>query len=328
MAYLDSFLCMYMVQSVLHAVITLFLVEMSLKIWEIQDPRECFRYRLHILVLPLLMFPLFQLANPNRGSLYFIEDTAIFSSFRWLSILLWGKIPFYVLFICIMVLTSLLTIVQEIMTVLRNIFNTSSEEIILDKEEPEVSSVVSEISKIMNIEKPAVHIVDDDNNFIYTRGIKDNDIIISDSFFKKISKGELRSVLAHECAHIVRRSSLINLAVFFVRMLMFYNPVSMIVFRRMIQDDELICDEMTVSITKDPKSLSSALKAFYSDIPEEYAFNLSTLKDTVANSSHNLLLEERISRLENRESLKPSAFQWGGLTLLRVAVCMICYLVV
>jgi hypothetical protein len=37
MEYLNSYLCMYVVQSLVHSVISLFLVEISLNIWKISS---------------------------------------------------------------------------------------------------------------------------------------------------------------------------------------------------------------------------------------------------------------------------------------------------
>jgi beta-lactamase regulating signal transducer with metallopeptidase domain len=111
-------------------------------------------------------------------------------------------------------------------------------------------------------------------------------------------------------------------------MLMFYNPVSLLVFRRLIQDDEQVCDDITVSITKDPEALASALAAFYSEVSAKNTLKFSAFKDVVASSSHNLLLEERISRLANQDTPESPAFQWGGLTLTRASVLIISYLVV
>jgi beta-lactamase regulating signal transducer with metallopeptidase domain len=116
--------------------------------------------------------------------------------------------------------------------------------------------------------------------------------MISDSLLDRFDKRELRSAFAHELAHIVRRSSTATLLVFLVRILMFYNPVSLLVFRRLIQDDEQICDDITVSITKDPEALASALAVFHSEVSAKDVLKISALKDAVAHSSHNLLLEE------------------------------------
>ena len=80
-----SYLQMFLAQTVLHSVTSLFLIEVSLKVWGIQSARERFRYRLQVLLLPPLMFPAFQLFEPTRGSFYFVEEEALFSSARWLS---------------------------------------------------------------------------------------------------------------------------------------------------------------------------------------------------------------------------------------------------
>jgi Zn-dependent protease with chaperone function len=326
--YLNSYLCMYIVQSVVHSVITLFLVEMSLKIWKIKDARERFRYRLQVLLMPLVMFPLFQFVNPDRGSLYFIQDIAIFSTMRWLRIELWGKLPLAVLFAFVLVATSVLTLIQEVGPTVRNLFVKKTEEDSVTSVNSEIDLMISELSNALNIEKPSINIVNDESPLLLINGVKKPSIIISESLLERFNKRELRGALAHELAHIVRRSGITTLLVFLVRMLMFYNPVSLLVFRRLIQEDEKVCDDITVSITKDPKALASALAAFYSDVSVKDAQDFSALKDVIQSSSHNLLLEERISRLKYQNPLDLSPFQWGGFILTRVSVLIISYLVV
>lgn len=329
MAYLDFYLCMYVLQSIVHSVITLFLVEMSLKIWKIRNARDRFRYRLQVLVMPLLMFPLFQLVNPDRGSVYFIEDSAIFSSGRWLRIELWGQPPLLFLFLFVLLATSILTHVQEISVIFRNLWDKKAEGRTLRPSEAEIDLMVSELSRTLKIEKPSIWIVDDENPLLFIDGTTRNqDIIISKSLLTRYDKRELKSALAHELAHIVRRSNATTLLVFLARILMFYNPVSLLVFRRLIQDDEQVCDDLTVSITKDPRALASALAAFSSKLPAKGTLNFSTLRDVIESSTHNLLLQERISRLENQDALESSEFGWGGFALTSTSVLIITYFVV
>ena len=45
-------------------------------------------------------------------------------------------------------------------------------------------------------------------------------------------------------------------------MLMFFNPVALLIFRQLVQDDEQICDDVTVRLTGDPKALIRLLQLF------------------------------------------------------------------
>ncbi len=328
MAYLDFYLCMYVVQSIVHSVIALFLVEMSLRIWKILSARDRFTYRLLVLLMPLLMFPLFQLVNPDRGSVYFIEDSAIFSSARWLRTELWGTPLVLFLFVFVLLATSILTYLQEISVILSNLWNKKTEERTLRASEEQIDLMVSELSRTLKIERPSVWIVDNENPLLFVDGTRSQDIIISESLLTRLDKTELRSALAHELAHIVRRSNATTLVVFLARIIMFYNPVSLLVFRRLIQDDEQICDDITVSITKEPRALASVLSAFYSEPSAKGTLNFSTLKDVIESSTHNLLLEERILKLENRDTLESSEFGWGAFALTCASVLIITYFVV
>jgi beta-lactamase regulating signal transducer with metallopeptidase domain len=325
---LDCYPCMYVVQSVVHSVIALFLIEMSLKIWKITDAREQFRYRLQALVMPLIMFPLFQFVNPDRGSFYFIEDTAIFSSSRWMRIDLFDKIPLIFLFILFLLTTSILTIVQEIIPVIKKYLRKDHDGNFIENNVNDLDIVVSEISSILKINKPDIYIVEDENPLLSIGGTKNQSIVISEYLLKRFNKREMRSAIAHELAHIVRRSNATTLLVFLIRIVMFYNPVSLLVFRRLIQDDEHVCDDITLSITNDPEALASALSAFYSEYENMDTFNFSELKNAIENSSHNILLKERILRLENKYDLESSKFQWGKFIVTCLSIFIISYLVV
>jgi uncharacterized membrane protein YqhA len=105
--------------------------------------------------------------NPDRSFLYFIEGTAIFSSIRWLRIVLWGTIPVALLLFFTLLAISILTFIQEIFPTLRNIFPKGQEEEIIHEADSETDFMVSELSNIMNIDKPTIYILNNDNPFIY-----------------------------------------------------------------------------------------------------------------------------------------------------------------
>ena len=99
MWFFESYIGGYVLQSVLHSMTTLFLVEMSLRVWDVGDALERFRYRLLVILMPFFMFPVFQFLNPERGSFYFIEDEAVLSGIRWLGVRLFGGVFAWQIFI-------------------------------------------------------------------------------------------------------------------------------------------------------------------------------------------------------------------------------------
>lgn len=329
MKFFDSYIGMYVLQSIAHSVVTLLIVEMSLRIWEVTIARERFRYRLLVLILPLFMFPVFQFINPERGSFYFMEDTALFCSSRWLGIQILGLRPLLYFFYCVIGIVSAVVFLQEIVPILRDWFNKSQEYGSDGRPAgPEIDMLVGEISGFLETPKPSVLIVDDPNPLIFTTGTTSHSIVLSEPLFSVYSAKELKSALAHEIAHIVRRSNITTLFVFIVRICMFFNPIPLLEFRKLVQDDEHICDDITVSVTGDPGALASALKVFCLDIPHSDVFKLSFVKEAIESSSHNLLLQERIERLENNGPFVYHAYGWGRYVLTMAVIMAVNYYVV
>ncbi len=330
MVFFGSYVGMYVVQSIAHSILTLFIVEMSLRIWQVGVARERFRYRLLVLILPFVMFPVFQFINPERGSFYFVEDTALFSSLRWINITVFGVRPFFYLFLLITATVSCIVMLQEVIPIMRDWLSRPPKQQ-EDESTPagaKIDGIVGEISSALKIAKPSVFVLDEVNPVIYTTGTKNHSILMSEPLLSVFNERELKGALAHEAAHIVRRSNITTLLVFLVRICMFYNPISLLEFRKLVQDDEQICDDITVSVTKDPEALASALKVFSLDVPQSETFKLSFVKEAIESSSHNLLLNERIGRLENYGLIEYHPYGWLRYAASLAAIVGISYFVV
>jgi Zn-dependent protease with chaperone function len=302
---------------------------MSLLIWQVTIASERFRYRLLVLILPFFMFPVFQFINPERGSFYFMEDTALFCSSRWLGIQILGLRPLLYFFYGVVGIVSAVVFLQEMVPIFRDWLKKPQEYGSEGRPAgPEIDRLVGEMSKFLEIPKPSVFVVDDQNPIIFTTGTANHSIILSEPLFSLYSPRELKSALAHEIAHIVRRSNITTLLVFVVRICMFFNPIPLLEFRKLVQDDEHICDDITVSVTGDPDALASALKVFCLEIPHSDVFKLSFVKEAIESSSHNLLLQERIERLENNGPFYYHAYGWGRYVLTIMVILAVNYYVV
>ena len=89
---------------------------------------------------------------------------------------------------------------------------------------------------------------------------------------------------------------------FLIRVIMFYNPIVLMEFRRIVQEEEKICDDVAAALTGDRAALAGALRKFYfTEEGEERTQSMNTapsLRDRIEEYSHTLLIESRISRLE------------------------------
>lgn len=317
---------MFVSQSVIHSIVALIIVERSFEIWKVDAPLLRFRYRLSVIVLPVFMFPIFQLINPERGSFYFRHDTAIFDSLGWFELKIWDGVTVGIVFFCLaLVFTSTLMLLQEIIPLIKDIKKKRRSHM---HEAEGIREILKELIKDKQVSPtPSVLIVSEEDPVIFTSGAKNPAIVLSESMIEMLEEKELRSAIAHEVAHIIRRSNLTTLFIFAVRLIMFYNPVSLLVFRRILQDDEQVCDDITVSMTKDPYALASTLRVFYLKNVGELS-KIKAIKESIESSSHNLLLEERIERLESAEAGRHYAFMWGRYALTLMTIIGINYYIV
>jgi hypothetical protein len=323
---------MYAVQTFLHSLIAILVIERALQTFQIKNPRTQFRYRIMTLLLPACMLPLYQLVNADRGSFSFRQDHAIFSMNKWLSMEIWNLVPLSAIFMFLLAGTSFVFFLQEMMPVMRDVLARKRNDPyrVLSPCDG-VDELVQQMSEQLGIEAPPVRVIEDSHPFIFTSGSKKHEVLLTSGLIEALDREQLRSALAHELAHIARMSNATKWVIFLVRMLMFFNPIVLIVFRRIIQDDEHICDDITVSLTKDPLVLASTLKVFYSshgDFPPAPFGGVGEFKEGVENYSHNLLLRERIARLESGAGYEDRYFEWGKFLLTISAVAVINYFVV
>lgn len=328
MAVLNLTVFAFLVQCVIHSLLALVLVEAGMRIWQVHSAAERFRFRLLILVLPLLMFPSFQLLNPLRGGLYFSQDRAIFSSVRWLELELGGRVQLVWIFVFVLLGTSVLTLLQEVVPILRSQRAGESSIPVCQEPTSELFRQVQELSRRFGVQAPRICLLEAKAPVLYTDGNRPPSLVVSDSLLESLDPQQLRAALAHEFAHIVRRSQSVTLAAFLLRMLQFFNPVSLLVFRRLVQDDEQVCDDLTVAATRDPEALASVLALFFAPESKGEKQNSRALPERVAFSSHNLLLRERIERLKEGRAgpLETAGWVPFGLTVLSIVV--LCFWVV
>jgi len=251
---------------------------------------------------------------------------------RWLSLEIWGLIPLTAVFTLLLALTSFVFFLQEVVPILRDAVARKREDpYVCLPADPVVDDLTRQMSGQLGIEPPPVTVLDDSNPFIVTSGSKNHALILTYGLLEVLDREQLKSAIAHELAHIARMSNATKWMVFVIRVMMFFNPIVLVVFRRIVQDDEHICDDITVSLTKSPRVLASTLKVFYASHSEFFSdafVGVKALQEGVENYSHNLLLKERIARLESEKGYTDREFEWGRFLLTMAVVAVINYFVV
>ncbi len=323
---------MYTVQAFCHSLIAAIIVDRAIQSWEIRNPLIQHKFRLITLLFPVFSFPIFQMINPERGNIYFREDIALFDINRWLALEIWGKIPISLLFLLILTVTTLIFLFQEIIPILRHTFDSKNSNIL--KRELDKDSVVNEAIQSIPVNRPELFIIEDDEPLLYSTSGTNPAVFLSTGLINTLDRDHLQAALAHEIAHIMWRKSLLVWFIFFARILMFFNPVILVEFRRIVQEEEKICDDMAVSLTQKPLALADTLKRLYYVTENLSPFKLtkpSRIKMALEDYSHNILIESRISRLEKEglgDLVHKKDGEWFKFSLVLTVILIINYFVV
>ncbi|MCL4490811.1 MAG: M48 family metalloprotease [Nitrospirae bacterium] len=326
-SFFNSYLGMFMAQAFCHSIIAFIVVDRAVYLWSINNPLIRQRFHLIVVLLPVFSFPLYQIINPDRGSISF-RLGALFDINRWLTLELWGTIPLGLFFITIIIITTIIFIFQEMLPILKHTVESRRSDI--EAEEADDNSVVGQAIENLPVEKPDVFVLDDDDYVLFSTTGKNASVYLSTGIIKKLNAEQLRAAIAHEIAHIMRNKRPLLIVVFLFRMIMFFNLVVLLEFRRLVQEEEKICDDMAVAFTKNPRALSEALKKLYHKNENNSPLQLkklSEMKDSIEEYSHNVHIENRMHRLESGGSRKTDG-EWFKLILTIIVITGINYFVV
>jgi Zn-dependent protease with chaperone function len=293
---------MYLAQTFLHSLVAALIVDTALIAWKIENPVVRQRFRLVVIILPLLAFPLFQLVSVDRGSALFRLD-ALFDINRWLFLEVWGALPLGALFLLVLAFTAVVFAVQELAPIVRHTADAGTDD--LETSPPAQGSPVATALDRIPGPRPEVLLIDDDEYLLFSSTGKRPAVYLSRGLAQALDEDELRAALAHEFGHIRRSRRPFMVLVFLLRVVMFYNPVILMEFRRIIQEEEKICDDLAVAQTGDRTALAGALRKFYrggSDAPAPAHAEAERLRDRIEEYSHGLLIESRIGRLEGEKA--------------------------
>ncbi len=323
---LQSLAGRYVTQSFLHAFIAVVIADGALRAWKIEDPAVKQRFRILTVLFPVFSFPFYQLINPDRGSLLF-RATALFDSGRWMGMELFGIVPLHFFFIFLLVGTALVFLFQELVPVVRHMRESDTD--VVEACDPVGKELVDEALMSLPMDKPRTVIIDDDDIFLFSSTGREAAVFVSSGLLKALSRDQIRAALAHEIAHITRSRRPVLLATFLLRMIMFFNPMVLVEFRRAVRNEEKICDDIAVSVTGRPDALAETLKKFYSS----HGRSPNTAKELLAKDvpleeySHDLQLESRITRLE-KARLQSRGGGWFPFTIVLLLMLGVCYFVV
>jgi Zn-dependent protease with chaperone function len=325
-SFFGSYAGMYVTQSLVHAFIAAIITDRAIDAWEVRSSSIVQRFRLIVVILPIVSFPLYQLLNPDRASIGF-RLQALFDSQRWLSVELWGKVPISAIFVFILALTALLFLVQELIPVA---LHTWAAKRSLPSHGGHSDPFLREALETLPGEKPPIMLIDDDDHVVFSTAGSNSAIFLSSGLLKALTAEELRAAVAHEIAHVARNRRPLLAGVFLLRTLMFFNPVTLLEFRKIVHEEEKICDDAAVALTGNRRALAVTLRKLYQKSPPlelSHLFKPAQLRESLEEHGHHVLLDDRIRRLEE-EPCGDHGNQWPTFLLTIATIGVLNYFVV
>ena len=182
-----------------------------------------------------------------------------------------------------------------------------------------VTSTIETLASAMNITRRIRVSVTDKLNNPAVAGIFWPTILLPPAMILNLPAEQLRIVLAHELAHILRHDYLVNLLQKLIEALLFFNPGVWWISRQVRIERESCCDELATQIIGDRHAVAHVLYGFAKKPAEP---RLATIGLTVAfgRQDKNSMLVNRIQRLA-RPSVSPAIrMRWYSFILFVTAI--------
>ncbi len=300
---LTSYFGMYAIQAVVHSLVASLIVDTAIVVWKVSRPINKQRLRLITLFVPISMYPVYQLINPDRGSLFF-RLSSLTDLNRWLYSEVIG-VPIYVIALIICGLTSLVFLLQEILPMTLQLVNQRREQQKgpPEDDQDEIDEAIREnLTEALREMPPVkqgfgVEIIDSDELEIFSStGLKPK-IYITTALIETFDKQHLQAAIAHEIGHIIRSRRPVLMIAYIVRTLVFFNPIAMIEFRKIAQEEEKICDDIAIELTGDPQALYEAITMMRPEHYTQAEEGIKGIASSLEHYSHDIMLKNRLIRI-------------------------------
>jgi Zn-dependent protease with chaperone function len=297
--FISSYWGMYAVQTILHSLVASVLVDCAFIAWNIRTPFMKQRFRFLVILLPVVSFPLYQVLFPRRGDVYFRLESLVDSN-KWFSLELWHGVPLFVGFVVILALSVLIFIIQEFLPMFLHMREQMREvaKPLDEAVELVLAQKVSQALENLPIDEQFVEILTDEDLSLFSDTGLNPRIYVSTGLIQTLTIEQLQAAFAHEIGHIQRTRRPVLIFAYILRVLMFYNPIAMLEFRKLAQEEEKVCDDIAISLTGKPEALSSAVEMFRPDpddlTPGPDAKKTGGIASTIEHYNHDLLLKSRL----------------------------------
>ena len=311
MAFFTSGIGQYFSQTILHSFVTALVVEAIMKSDLIREPSLQIKMRSLSLWLPVIYLPVLFIAYPSRTSEQF-HQAALFDSNQWLGLQLTGPVYLWHMFAALLAFTAAFFAVKELYPAIRYAAGNSPSQPALQRGQfIQLDSLLDNLRLKKEISGVTVLMSGDTAPIVYTAGRKK--LVLSKAAIELLDSEELEAVIAHELAHFSLWVLLLGRINLTLRFLMFYNPVALLVFHRINNDTEKLCDDLAILRTGFRLALVSGLLKIFKGTagntdPGEKKLALSTSR--LESRAHLALVKERAQRMMRNKDI--SSFSRGN----------------
>lgn len=330
MIFFESFFGHYLSEAVFYSLIAVAAVEGMMAIWRIREPLTQVEFRLLVLLLPVLCPPLFYLLYPSRLSTPF-RQMALLDLNRWLGLELAGGIGVWHLFAAMLAITTGFFAIKGVLPVIRHYSGQRPSLPVIEKGQfPNLDEALADLSKTGDIPVPTVLLSPEDTMVAYSSGRRT--LVISAAIIDLLDKDELQAVIAHEVAHLSEQAVWIG-RVLLLRFLMFYNPLAIPVFHRIINDSEKLYDDIAMRFSGERLPLVSALLKISRRSATTPSADTGKRRPwqkiaALENDACQSLVMERAKRIIHQDEEEGISYQKFGLAVTAVMLSVLLFFVV
>ncbi len=251
----------YIALTVLYSVIAFALVEALIRVWRVRDESITIKFRFLVLLLPPLAALIALLGLDARIALVG-HGAVLLEGGKWLRLV--GRaspIP-WLAFAAFGAPAAAAFIFQTAVPAVRQRGWRRRGKEVDSRQYPKVHRAVLALSRRLRV-APKVAVVDEAEPNADARGLVTGIVVVTSGLANALEEEELETVLAHEIAHLHRCDPWLGWAIFFLRGLTFYNPLSLLAFSRVSFEMELASDRMGISLVGKPLAFASAVLKVY-----------------------------------------------------------------
>jgi len=109
------------------------------------------------------------------------------------------------------------------------------------------------------LREPELMIVRDAGCLAFVMGVRSPVVVLSTGLVARLADREVEAILAHEVAHVRRQDHLGRWMATVLRDVMAWNPFVAVWYERLVEEQEMACDEYAAAVLGDPVAVASAL---------------------------------------------------------------------